>query len=79
VRGNPPVTAGCAQGESCSLVACTNSIPPSCWGTCQVAKRLPAPKEQGCSGSFACLCGTAACVKGEWTCIGNCGSPGPTE
>jgi hypothetical protein len=79
VRGNPRVTTGCAQNEYCSVVACTNSIPPSCWGTCQVAKWVPAPKEEACSGSFACLCGTPACVDGEWTCIGHCGSPDPTE
>jgi hypothetical protein len=79
VRGSPPVTTGCGQSEYCSVVACTNSIPPSCWGTCKVTKLPPPPKEEGCTGSFACLCGTAACVDGEWTCIGNCGSPIPTE
>ncbi len=82
VRGNPAVTTGCGDGESCSLVACTSSIPPSCWGTCRVNTPPPVSKSaeppEGCSGSFACLCGTAACVDGEWTCIGSCGS-GTTE
>jgi hypothetical protein len=31
----------------------------------------------GCEGAFNCLCGTAACVDGEWTCIGDCKSPTP--
>ena len=76
VAGDPPVTTGCAADEFCSVVACTNSIPPMCTGTCRAAK--PPPKD-GCTGAFNCLCGTPACVEGEWTCIGNCGEPGSLE
>ena len=34
ISGDPPVTTGCAEGESCVPLACTNSIPPTCFGTC---------------------------------------------
>lgn len=34
VFGDPPVTVGCAEGSICRIEACTNSIPPSCFGTC---------------------------------------------
>ncbi len=76
VTGNPPVTSGCETDEICAVVACTNSIPPTCTGTCRAAK--PPPKG-GCTGAFNCLCGTPACVAGEWTCIGSCGEPGSPE
>jgi hypothetical protein len=76
VTGNPPVTTGCEAGEFCSVVACTHSIPPTCTGTCRVAKPPP-PKS--CTGAFNCLCGTPACVDGEWTCIGSCGDKGPVS
>jgi hypothetical protein len=75
VRGG--VTTGCGTGETCAVVACTNSIPPTCWGTCQ--SKAPPPAKGGCEGAFNCLCGTPACVNGEWTCIGNCGPGGATE
>lgn len=76
VRGNPPLTSGCEAGETCRVEACTNSIPPSCWGTCQPSRVILPPGK--CEGSFACLCGTPVCVDGEWTCRGNCGG-GDTE
>jgi hypothetical protein len=75
-QGDPPVTSGCDSDQTCRLVACTNSIPPSCWGTCQTKVKLPIEK---CSGSFACLCGTPTCIDGEWTCVGNCGPGGETQ
>jgi hypothetical protein len=68
VRGEPPVTIGCDAGESCRVIACTESIPPSCWGTCQAK-----PTISKCTGAFNCLCGTPVCVDGEWTCQGSCG------
>lgn len=34
ISGDPPVTSGCAEGEQCRPYACTNSIPPTCIGTC---------------------------------------------
>src|SRR5215471_3481830 len=61
VRGN--VTTGCASGETCKLQACTNSIPPSCFGICQPA---PAPSQK-CEGAFNCLCGTPVCIDGVWS------------
>jgi hypothetical protein len=70
VRGNPPVTTGCAEGETCAVAACTNSIPATCWGTCQAKPPVKAPK--ACEGAFNCLCGAPTCVDGEWTCIGDC-------
>ena len=79
VSGNPAVTTGCTNGESCTLVACTNSVPPTCWGTCR-GPSFPKPvSPPGCTGAFNCLCGTPACVDGEWTCIGSCGPGGATE
>ena len=30
--------------------------------------RDAAAVDDGCSGSFACFCGDAICVNGEWTC-----------
>jgi hypothetical protein len=41
IRGRPPVQTGCAQGESCIVEACTNSIPPSCVGHCGTTRFLP--------------------------------------
>lgn len=73
VQGSPPVTSGCAAQQYCRIEACTNSIPPSCFGSCQ--SRAPISK---CSGAFNCLCGTPTCINGEWTCVGNCG-PGGEE
>lgn len=73
VRGG--VTSGCADGETCKLQACTNSIPPSCFGICQPA---PTPSKK-CEGAFNCLCGTPVCIDGEWTCQGNCGGDPPAE
>jgi hypothetical protein len=74
VRGNPPVTTGCNDGDYCRIEASTNSIPPSCWGTCAGTVK-PLSK---CTGAFNCLCGTPVCVGGEWTCEGDCGG-GTTE
>jgi hypothetical protein len=34
VSGDPPVTTGCADGATCVPLACTNSVPPTCFGTC---------------------------------------------
>jgi hypothetical protein len=68
VRGNPPVTTGCTGGQTCSVIACTNSVPPTCFGTC----KPPPPVPNGCEGAFNCLCGTPTCVDGEWTCVGDC-------
>lgn len=81
VSGNPRVTTGCQAGQTCGIVACTNSVPPTCWGTCQ---GRPAPKPtQQCEGAFNCLCGTPTCIDGEWTCVGSCGgggeAPQPTK
>src|SRR6185503_2423613 len=70
VRGNPPVTTGCNSGESCAVVACTNTVPPTCFGTCR--QEQPPPKNPTCEGAFNCLCGTPTCVDGEWTCVGSC-------
>lgn len=43
--GNPVITKGCSSGEVCQPVACTNSIPPSCVGTCVAA---PAHQDHRC-------------------------------
>ena len=73
VRGNPPVTTGCSDGQTCSVIACTKSVPPTCFGTCQPPPTpAPAPIPSGCEGAFNCLCGTPTCVEGEWTCVGDC-------
>lgn len=34
ISGDPLVTTGCADGKTCILIACTNSVPPTCFGTC---------------------------------------------
>jgi hypothetical protein len=34
ISGQPPATTGCADGETCVPIACTQSIPPTCFGTC---------------------------------------------
>jgi hypothetical protein len=34
ISGDPPVTTGCVDGETCVPLACTNSIPPTCFGSC---------------------------------------------
>jgi hypothetical protein len=34
ISGDPPVTTGCAAGQTCLPISCTNSIPPTCFGTC---------------------------------------------
>ncbi len=53
VTGDPAVTQGCGENETCRLVACTESIPPSCFGTC-----APSACEYGvgrdCCGNLAC-------------------------
>lgn len=68
VRGEPRVTSGCNTGESCQVIACTQTIPLFCWGTCQAK-----PTFKKCTGAFNCLCGTPVCVDGEWACQGSCG------
>ena len=37
VTGDPPVTTGCDASQTCVLEACTNSIPPHCFGHCQAS------------------------------------------
>ena len=34
IAGDPPVTSGCAAAQRCIPISCTNSIPPTCFGTC---------------------------------------------
>lgn len=34
ISGDPPVTTGCADGKTCVPISCTNSVPPTCFGTC---------------------------------------------
>ena len=35
---------GCQKGERCVPVACTNAIPPTCYGFCQAAPGPKSPK-----------------------------------
>jgi hypothetical protein len=35
ISGPDGEVTGCSEGERCAPVACTDSIPPSCWGTCE--------------------------------------------
>jgi hypothetical protein len=53
VSGDPPVTQGCGAGETCRIVACTNSIPPSCWGTCVPSGCLYGVAKD-CCGNLVC-------------------------
>jgi hypothetical protein len=69
VTRDPPYD-NCPVGSFCSLSACTNSIPPTCTGTC---RPVDPPVKSECTGAFNCLCGTPTCVDGEWTCVGSCG------
>jgi hypothetical protein len=42
ISGDPPVTTGCADRNACVPLSCTNSMPPTCFGTCALAS-LGAP------------------------------------
>lgn len=44
ISGDPPVTTGCKAGEQCTPHACTDSIPPTCVGTCEAAATLAAQR-----------------------------------
>jgi hypothetical protein len=80
ISGDPPVEQGCEPGESCVPYACTNSIPPSCAGTCKKPQPLKfgrcdvsgdPPVTVGCSGGQSCV--VEACTNSiPPHCFGRC-------
>lgn len=68
IRGEPAVTVGCAASEICVPVACTNSIPRSCVGTCR-AQALPKRSSCGVSGDPPV---TTGCADGQQCAVEAC-------
>ena len=68
IAGDPPVTTGCKASQTCLPYACTNSVPPTCYGTCQDA---PSADDDRCDVTGDPPV-TTGCGKGETCALEAC-------